>query len=131
MNFDTTPAAVVAMIDKIYAHLDSILHARDNEVLASVHIKALIEEIPSIFAMIAALADERDAWREKYNALGNASLAEIAESGRHRGKAEAEAAALREALREISGLCPVTCDMSVAHEMAAIADAALKENHDD
>jgi len=42
--------------------------------------------------------------------------------------AEAENARLREALRKIDDMCPVTCDLTLAHEMADIARAALQEN---
>ena len=43
-------------------------------------------------------------------------------------KVEAQAAEierLREKLREIEAMCPVTCDMSVAHAMADVATEAL------
>ncbi len=39
----------------------------------------------------------------------------------------AEIKKLREALREIEAMTPVTCDMSVAHAMGDIASAALGE----
>jgi hypothetical protein len=32
---------------------------------------------------------------------------------------------LREALERIDSMCPVTCDMTLAHEMAGIASTAL------
>jgi hypothetical protein len=38
---------------------------------------------------------------------------------------EAENERLREALREIEDMCPVTCDMTLAHAMADTARAAL------
>ena len=34
-------------------------------------------------------------------------------------------AALKNALRSIANKCPVTCDMTLAHEMAEEAEAAL------
>lgn len=130
---DTTPAAVEAMIERLLA----------GDLCT-------VELAPEAAAMLREVARERDAWAQ--------SIAEVHEIGRewgvdavsapgaaaqlafkyHKAKtralaAEAEAAALREALREIEAL-EIDWRLSTAENMRAasrIARAALKvSGHD-
>jgi len=132
---DTSPEAVEAMCERLAAYRpqnewgDGVRHVICDEAAA----------------MLRAVAGERDTWRDKYNALAESALKHVGELGRDNGRkdveidaarasqkaAEAEVAALREALRPFAEV-----DLTghgLPHDFAInvlAARAALKENHD-
>ena len=65
-------------------------------------------------------AEGKNAFHQKYS-LGMFKLC---------AEAAARIEALEAALRSIAGKCPATCDMTLAHEMAEEAEAALAPEHD-
>lgn len=140
MTITTDPAAVEAMIERLkgYANHDPQTSWRSQCERDAI-------------AMLRALAGERDEWRDKYNALAETALGHVEELGRDNGRkdveidaarasqkaAEAEAAALREALhdaiRRPMGVVPASAEPFYSVDEAEAAEArriALKENHD-
>ena len=92
-----TPDEIAAMIERAITHFDGVPE-RGGEKSST---RLLLNDIA---AMLREVAAERDAWRDKYNALGDQAIREVAnlatECGRMDVQRDAAAAELASVSRE-------------------------------